>query len=58
MGSSQDFFQLISQIGGKLRNRLDVPGVADTDRPAVLASLPSNSEATRLYSLGLVKSRE
>jgi hypothetical protein len=58
IGSSQDFFQLISEIGGKLRTRLDVPGVADTDRPAVLASLPSNPEATRLYSLGLVKLRE
>jgi DNA-binding winged helix-turn-helix (wHTH) protein/tetratricopeptide (TPR) repeat protein len=58
VGSSQDFFQLISEIGGKLRTRLDVPGVADTDRPAVLASLPSNPEATRLYSLGLVKLRE
>jgi DNA-binding winged helix-turn-helix (wHTH) protein/tetratricopeptide (TPR) repeat protein/TolB-like protein len=57
-GSSQNLFDLISRIGAKLRNRLGVPGITDTEEPNVLASLPSNPEAARLYSRGLVKLRE
>jgi eukaryotic-like serine/threonine-protein kinase len=58
IGSSQNFFQLISRIGAKLRDRLGVPGVTETDEPSVVASLPSNPEAARFYSLGLAKLRE
>src|ERR1700730_3414088 len=55
IGGSPNFFQLISRIGTKLRDRLGVPGVAETDESTVLASLPSNSEAARFYTLGLAK---
>jgi DNA-binding winged helix-turn-helix (wHTH) protein/tetratricopeptide (TPR) repeat protein len=58
IGSSQNFFQLISRIGAKLRDRLGVPSVAETDESSVLAALPSNSEAARFYTLGLVKLRD
>ena len=58
IGSSDNFFQLISQIGSKLRDRLGVLGVAETDESGVVASMPSNSEAARFYALGLVKLRE
>jgi tetratricopeptide (TPR) repeat protein len=58
IGGSQNFFQLISRIGTKLRDRLGVPGVAETDESTVLASLPSNSEAARFYTLGLAKLRD
>jgi DNA-binding winged helix-turn-helix (wHTH) protein/tetratricopeptide (TPR) repeat protein len=58
IGSSQNFFQLISRIGAKLRDRLGVPGVAEADEPSVAASLPSNPEAARLYTLGLARLRD
>lgn len=58
IGSSENLFQLVSRIGGKLRDRLGVPGVADTDQPSVVASLPSNREAIQLYTLGLAKLRD
>jgi DNA-binding winged helix-turn-helix (wHTH) protein/tetratricopeptide (TPR) repeat protein len=57
-GSTQNLFDLISRIGAKLRNRLGVPGITEVEEPNVLASLPSNPEAARLYSRGLVKLRE
>jgi eukaryotic-like serine/threonine-protein kinase len=58
IGGRQNFFQLISRIGAELRDQLGVPGVAGTDEPSVLASLPSNHDAARLYSLGLAKLRD
>jgi DNA-binding winged helix-turn-helix (wHTH) protein/tetratricopeptide (TPR) repeat protein len=58
IGNSQNFFQLISRIGAKLRERLGVPGVEGTDEPNALSSLSSNYEAARLYSLGLAKLRD
>jgi DNA-binding winged helix-turn-helix (wHTH) protein/tetratricopeptide (TPR) repeat protein/TolB-like protein len=58
IGSSDNFFQLISRVGSKLRDRLGVPGIAETDEPSVVASLPSNPEAARLYTLGLAKLRD
>jgi len=58
IGSSQNFFQLISRIGAKLRDRLGVPSVVETDESSVLAALPSNPEAARFYTLGLVKLRD
>src|ERR1700675_3112471 len=58
IGSSDNFFPLISRIGAKLRDRLGVPGVVETDEPSVVASLPSNPEAARLYTLGLARLRD
>jgi len=58
IGSRENFFQLISRTGVKLRDRLGVPSVADTNEPSVVASLPSNPVAARLYTLGLAKLRD
>ena len=57
-GDSQELFPLVSRLGAKLRERLGVSAVADTDAHFVLAALPSGAEAARLYSLGLAKLRE
>jgi eukaryotic-like serine/threonine-protein kinase len=57
-GSEKDPFEMISRLGAKMRDRLGVPPVAEGDRPAVAASLPSNGEAARFYSQGLMKLRE
>jgi DNA-binding winged helix-turn-helix (wHTH) protein/tetratricopeptide (TPR) repeat protein/TolB-like protein len=58
IGSTQDLFHIVSHIGGKLRDRLGVPSLAETDEPSMFASLPSNSEAARFYTLGLDKLRD
>lgn len=57
IGSSENFFQLISRVGAKLRDRLGVSGVPETDESSVVASLPSNPDAERFYTLGLAKLR-
>jgi len=53
-----DLFRVTSQIGERLRERLGVPGISDTEQAGVLASLPLDREAARFYALGLTKLRE
>jgi DNA-binding winged helix-turn-helix (wHTH) protein/tetratricopeptide (TPR) repeat protein/TolB-like protein len=57
-GSGQDPFEIVSRLGGKMRDRLGVPAVAEADRPAILASVPANAEAARFYARGLMKLHE
>src|SRR5262249_46313311 len=57
-GSDQDPFAIVSRLGATMRDRLGVPPVPDVDRPAILASVPANGEAARLYAQGLMKLRE
>lgn len=56
--SSDDLFRITSNVGEKLRDRMGVPGISDTEQAGVLASLPLNREAARFYSLGIAKLRE
>jgi DNA-binding winged helix-turn-helix (wHTH) protein/tetratricopeptide (TPR) repeat protein len=58
IGSDQDLFQLVSRIGGRMRDRLGVPNLQQTDEPSVFASLPANREAARFYALGLDRLRQ
>jgi eukaryotic-like serine/threonine-protein kinase len=57
-GPAQDLFHLVSRVGGRLRERLGLERLAEPGEANVLASMPSNPEAARLYSLGLDKLRE
>jgi DNA-binding winged helix-turn-helix (wHTH) protein/tetratricopeptide (TPR) repeat protein/TolB-like protein len=57
-GSARDLFQMVSAIGGTLRDKLGVPRLEAEQQANALATLPSDSEAARLYSLGLEKFRE
>jgi DNA-binding winged helix-turn-helix (wHTH) protein/tetratricopeptide (TPR) repeat protein len=57
-GNTQDLFRLVSRMGTKLRDRLGVPPLEDTDAAGVLASLPLNPESARLYALGLARLRQ
>ncbi|HEV8201471.1 MAG TPA: winged helix-turn-helix domain-containing protein, partial [Candidatus Polarisedimenticolia bacterium] len=57
-GSVEDPFAIVSRLGGQMRDRLGIPPVNESDRPALLASLPSNGEAARFYAQGLMKLRE
>jgi tetratricopeptide (TPR) repeat protein len=57
-GSDQDPFQIVSRIGGRMRQRLGVPALSASDEPGIQAALPSNGEAARLYAQGSMKLRE
>jgi tetratricopeptide (TPR) repeat protein len=57
IGSPQDLFRLVSRVGAKLRDRLGVAPLQDADEVGILASLPLNPDAARLYALGIAKLR-
>jgi tetratricopeptide (TPR) repeat protein/DNA-binding winged helix-turn-helix (wHTH) protein len=56
-GTRQHLFDLVSEAGTRLRQRLQAAGSAAEKRVQVRASLPSNIKAARLYSVGLAKLR-
>jgi DNA-binding winged helix-turn-helix (wHTH) protein/tetratricopeptide (TPR) repeat protein/TolB-like protein len=57
-GGTQDLFQVVSRVGAKLRDRLGVPRLEETDEAGVLAALPLDPEAARFYALGIAKLRQ
>ena len=57
IAGNQNLFPLVSRLGSSLRERLGMPGLADTDQAGVLASMPLDDEAARLYALGVAKLR-
>jgi serine/threonine protein kinase/tetratricopeptide (TPR) repeat protein len=56
-GSEDDIDELISRAGVELRAKLGVVVASEAAMAAAKATLPSNPEAARLYSEGLVKLR-
>ena len=56
-GTEDDLFDLVSQAGARLREKLGIEAVSPGDAVSVRASLPENPEAARLYSEGLAKLR-
>jgi len=57
IGSSQELFDVVSRAGEKLRARIGVPPLGGSDQAGVLAALPLDREAARLYALGIAKLR-
>ena len=57
MGSEADLFDMVSQAGSRLREKLGVEAVSPVEAVSVRASLPANREAARLYSEGLERLR-
>jgi DNA-binding winged helix-turn-helix (wHTH) protein/TolB-like protein len=57
IGNETDLFDLVSQAGSRLREKLGVEAVSPVEAVSVRASLPSNREAARLYSEGLARLR-
>ena len=57
VGSEADLFDLVSQAGSQLREKLGVEAVSPVEAVSVRASSPSNREAARLYSEGLARLR-
>ena len=56
-GSESEIDSLVGQAGAELRAKLGVGALSDEQSALVRASLPSNPEAARLYSLGLQRLR-
>jgi len=56
-GSEADLFELVSQIGTRLREHLGAGQVTSAQANQVRASLPADPKAARLYSEGLNKLR-
>jgi DNA-binding winged helix-turn-helix (wHTH) protein/tetratricopeptide (TPR) repeat protein len=56
-GHEDELFELISEAGGHLRDRLGAGNLSTTQTATVRAALPANPKAARLYAEGLVKLR-
>jgi serine/threonine protein kinase/tetratricopeptide (TPR) repeat protein len=56
-GEESNLFDLVVRAGSKLRAKCGIGSVSTDQIPEVRASLPANSEATRLYAEGLSKLR-
>lgn len=54
-GDENDLFNLISDLGGKLRRSLGVAAPSEETEIATRAALPSNEKAARLYAEGRAK---
>jgi eukaryotic-like serine/threonine-protein kinase len=57
VGSEADLFDMASQAGSRLREKLGVEAVSPVEAVSIRASLPSNRDAARLYSEGLARLR-
>jgi DNA-binding winged helix-turn-helix (wHTH) protein/tetratricopeptide (TPR) repeat protein len=57
VGSEADLFDIATQAGSRLREKLGVEAVSPVEAVSVRASLPSDRDAARLYSEGLARLR-
>ncbi len=57
-GTEAGLFSLVARAGARLREKLAVPALTTPQAENVLASLPSDTEATRLFAQGLEKLRQ
>jgi len=58
VGTTQNFFRLVSRIGSQLRTRLGIEQLQGTEQAGVLAALPLDPEAAQFYALGLARLRQ
>jgi DNA-binding winged helix-turn-helix (wHTH) protein/tetratricopeptide (TPR) repeat protein/TolB-like protein len=57
VGGEADLFDMVSQAGSELREKLGVEAVSPVEAVSIRASLPANRDAARLYSEGLARLR-
>ena len=57
VGSEAELFDMVSQAGSQLREKLGVEAVSPAEAVSIRASSPSNRDAARLYSEGLARLR-
>lgn len=56
-GTEAGLLDLVARVGARLREKAGAGGISTTEEDALRAAMPSNPEATRLYSEGLEKLR-
>jgi eukaryotic-like serine/threonine-protein kinase len=57
VGSEADLFDMVSQAGSRLREKLGVEAISPAEAVSIRASSPNNRDAARLYSEGLARLR-
>jgi DNA-binding winged helix-turn-helix (wHTH) protein/tetratricopeptide (TPR) repeat protein/TolB-like protein len=57
VGGEADLFDMVSQAGSRLREKLGVEAVSPVEAVSIRASLPSDRDAARFYSEGLARLR-
>ena len=57
VGDEADLFDMVTQAGSRLRDKLGVEAVSPVEAVNIRASLPSDRDAARLYSEGLARLR-
>ncbi len=57
VGGEADLFDMVTQAGSQLREKLGVEAVSPVEEVSIRGSLPSNRDAVRLYSEGLARLR-
>jgi DNA-binding winged helix-turn-helix (wHTH) protein/Tfp pilus assembly protein PilF/TolB-like protein len=57
VGNEAELFDMVSQAGSRLREKLGVEAVSPVEAVSIRASSPSNRDAARLYSEGLARLR-
>jgi DNA-binding winged helix-turn-helix (wHTH) protein/tetratricopeptide (TPR) repeat protein/TolB-like protein len=57
VGGEADLFDMVSQAGSRLREKLGVEAVSPVEAVSIRASSPSNRDAARLYAEGLARLR-
>ena len=57
LGGEADLFDMVSEAGSQLREKLGVEAISPVEAVSVRASSPSNRDAARLYSEGLARLR-
>jgi eukaryotic-like serine/threonine-protein kinase len=57
VGGEADLFDMVTQVGSQLREKLGVEAVSPVEAVSIRGSLPSNRDAARLYSEGLARLR-
>ncbi|MGA9352913.1 MAG: tetratricopeptide repeat protein, partial [Terriglobales bacterium] len=57
VGGEADLFDMVSQAGSRLREKLGVEAVSPVEALSVRACLPSSRDAARLYAEGLARLR-
>jgi eukaryotic-like serine/threonine-protein kinase len=55
VGDEADLFDMVSQAGSRLREKLGVEAVSPVEAVSIRASSPSNRDAARLYAEGLAR---
>lgn len=55
VGDQRQLFQVVAGVGNKLRDRMGIPQLEETEIASVLSAVPLDREAARFYALGIAR---